>query len=26
MRRLLAHYLGGAELETRKIFKELQEL
>jgi len=26
MRRLLAHYLGGVELETRKIFKELQEL
>lgn len=25
MRTLLAHYLGGAELQTRKIFKELQE-
>lgn len=26
MRALMAHYLGGTELETRKIFKELQEL
>lgn len=26
MRSLMAHYLDGAELETRKIFKELQEL
>lgn len=26
MRSLMAYYLGGAELETRKIFKELQEL
>jgi DNA repair protein RecO (recombination protein O) len=26
MRTLLAYYLGGQELETRKIFKELQEL
>ncbi len=26
MRSLMAHYLGGKELETRKIFKELQEL
>lgn len=26
MRALMAHYLGGAELETRKIFRELQEL
>jgi DNA repair protein RecO (recombination protein O) len=26
MRALMAHYLGGKELETRKIFKELQEL
>lgn len=26
MRTLLAHYLAGVELETRKIFKELQEL
>lgn len=26
MRTLMAYYLGGAELETRKIFKELQEL
>lgn len=26
MRMLLAHYLGGVDLETRKIFKELQEL
>lgn len=26
MRSLLAYYLGGADLETRKIFKELQEL
>lgn len=26
MRTLMAHYLGGVELETRKIFKELQEL
>lgn len=26
MRLLLSHYLSGAELETRKIFKELQEL
>lgn len=26
MRTLMAYYLGGRELETRKIFKELQEL
>ncbi|MBS1188887.1 MAG: recO [Rhodocyclaceae bacterium] len=26
MRSLMAYYLGGAELATRKIFKELQEL
>lgn len=26
MRSLMAHYLGGVTLETRKIFKELQEL
>jgi DNA repair protein RecO (recombination protein O) len=26
MRTLMAYYLGGKELETRKIFKELQEL
>ena len=26
MRTLMAYYLSGAELETRKIFKELQEL
>lgn len=26
MRSLMAHYLGGVDLETRKIFKELQEL
>ena len=26
MRALIAHYLGGKELETRKIFRELQEL
>ncbi|OQA33951.1 MAG: DNA repair protein RecO [Betaproteobacteria bacterium ADurb.Bin341] len=26
MRSLMAHYLGGVELETRKIFRELQEL
>jgi DNA repair protein RecO (recombination protein O) len=26
MRSLMAYYLSGAELETRKIFKELQEL
>lgn len=26
MRALMAHYLGGTPLETRKIFKELQEL
>ncbi|HJW25316.1 MAG TPA: DNA repair protein RecO [Rhodocyclaceae bacterium] len=26
MRSLMAYYLGGVELETRKIFKELQEL
>lgn len=26
MRTLLAHYLAGKELETRKIFKDLQEL
>jgi DNA repair protein RecO (recombination protein O) len=26
MRTLLAHYMAGPELETRKIFKELQEL
>ena len=26
MRTLLAYYLGGKELETRKIFRELQEL
>ncbi|MDR2189153.1 MAG: DNA repair protein RecO [Azonexus sp.] len=26
MRRLMAYYLAGKELETRKIFKELQEL
>jgi DNA repair protein RecO (recombination protein O) len=26
MRSLMAYYLGGKELETRKIFKELQEL
>lgn len=26
MRALMAHYLGGKELETRKIFKELQDL
>lgn len=26
MRTLLNHYLGGVELESRKIFKELQEL
>jgi DNA repair protein RecO (recombination protein O) len=26
MRSLLNHYLGGVELESRKIFKELQEL
>jgi DNA repair protein RecO (recombination protein O) len=26
MRSLMVYYLGGAELETRKIFKELQEL
>jgi DNA repair protein RecO (recombination protein O) len=26
MRTLLSYYLGGQELETRKIFKELQEL
>ena len=26
MRTLLAYYLAGKELETRKIFKELQEL
>lgn len=26
MRSLMAYYLGGTELETRKIFKELQEL
>jgi len=26
MRSLMAHYLGGVELESRKIFKELQEL
>lgn len=26
MRILLAHYLGGVDLHTRKIFKELQEL
>lgn len=26
MRALIAHYTGGRELETRKIFKELQEL
>ena len=26
MRTLMAHYLGGVELETRKIFRELQEL
>ena len=26
MRALIAHYLGGAELETRKIFRELHEL
>jgi DNA repair protein RecO (recombination protein O) len=25
MRALMAHYLGGVELETRKMFKELQE-
>jgi DNA repair protein RecO (recombination protein O) len=25
MRTLIAYYLGGKELETRKIFKELQE-
>jgi DNA repair protein RecO (recombination protein O) len=26
MRTLMAYYLAGKELETRKIFKELQEL
>jgi DNA repair protein RecO (recombination protein O) len=26
MRTLMAHYLAGKELETRKIFRELQEL
>ena len=26
MRTLIAHYTGGKELESRKIFKELQEL
>ncbi len=26
MRSLMAHYLGGVELESRKIFRELQEL
>jgi DNA repair protein RecO (recombination protein O) len=26
MRTLMAYYLGGRELETRKIFKELQDL
>jgi DNA repair protein RecO (recombination protein O) len=26
MRSLMAYYLAGVELETRKIFKELQEL
>ena len=26
MRTLVAYYLAGKELETRKIFKELQEL
>jgi len=26
MRSLISHHLGGADLETRKIFKELQEL
>lgn len=26
MRSLMAHYLGGIELESRKIFRELQEL
>jgi len=26
MRTLMAYYLAGVELETRKIFKELQEL
>ncbi len=26
MRALIAHYLGGVELESRKIFRELQEL
>ena len=26
MRTLMAYYLSGKELETRKIFKELQEL
>ena len=25
MRALIAHYTGGKELESRKIFKELQE-
>jgi DNA repair protein RecO (recombination protein O) len=26
MRTLMSYYLAGKELETRKIFKELQEL